>query len=470
MKQIFLLLLGIYMPFLSLFAQCDEIVVQIQSPDDEYLIDRVIRSSDQHFILVGQKNTSALILKMDDCGNILWERTHDFGSEQAYRDVLEANGKFIAAGYCETCRMGDNARKVLVQELTLDGNLSGSTKTLGPLNMDANAYRIRSLSGNRFGVVGSRVITQGQASGNAMFLNTLDQNLSSLDFVFFPLLKSEEVAYDIVEVPGSGFMIVGGNYDIAGNASLRIVMTNNSLVPTWNRGYHDTPTDKEQAFRSVARLSNGDIILSGSRVTAGDNQQMVAAKVNPANGNLIQEATFGGNGDDFARDLFVVDQNRYLLSGMRTENFNTTPWAITINQNLEQTGGYALPQTGFLNSGISFVQNSKTHFAVAGTLLNFPFRGVFARTIDLTTSTDSPIAEATLLEVFPNPAKSTVQFRGIEIPDNTQANLFNLQGQSVLNTNVLGNRLELPTLPAGTYMISMIVNDQIISRPINIID
>jgi hypothetical protein len=470
MKQFFLLILGMLMPLFSLFAQCDEVVIQIQSPDDEYLIDRVIRSSDQHFILVGQKNTSALILKMDDCGNILWERTHDFGSEQAFRDVLEANGKFIATGYCETCRMGDNARKVLVQELTLDGNLSGSAKTLGPLNMDANAYRIRSLSGNRYGIVGAREITQGQASGNAMFLNTLDQNLASLDFVFFPLLKSEEVAYDIVEIPGTGFMIVGGNYDIAGNASLRIVMTNTNLVPTWNRGYNDTPTEKEQAFRSVARLNNGEVILSGSIVSAGDNQQMVIAKVNPANGNLIQEATFGDNGDDFARDLFVVDQSRYLLSGMRTENFNTTPWAITVNQNFQKMGGFALPQTGFFNSGTSYFQNNKTYFAFAGTLLNFPFRGVFAKTVDLTTSTDQPFSEAALLEIFPNPAKGSVQFRGLVIPDNTRTNIYNLQGQSVFDATVSGNRLELPSLPTGNYMISLFLNNQIITHPIQIME
>lgn len=439
------------------FAQdCDEKMVIIESGFDEVIIHRVIRTADNHFILAGQKNTDALVIKMDACGNVLWERTHTFGIEAAFRDIIEVNNKLVAMGYCEQCRMNDNSRKLLLHELTNEGMLQGFIKTLGPTNIDTDAMRMRALSNGRFGVVGSRVITQGNVSGTGMVAYVLTPDLNTEHSNVFTLLKLNETAYDMVEIPGQGYVIVGGSMQTTPSASamIRVIGTNASLVQTWKQELHDAPTTKEQVGRSVRRLDHGDLLLVGTRAV-GTNQQLYAATLNPTNGAIKKEATFGGSGDDVGRDVFVIDNDNFFIAGMRSQaGFNDNPWGLILDANLGLRSEMQLPQQGFFNSGLSFMDGGKRHFVLAGTLFSFPFNGIWARTTDVSTSVDESVA-TNQIRIFPNPAVDHLILQGWEsLPANTTAQLFSINGHLVMEKTATP-RLELPTLPAGTYVLRL---------------
>jgi hypothetical protein len=448
------LLLGVFA-----YAQnCDEKTVVLESGFDEVVIHRVIRTADNQFILAGQKNTDALVVKMDACGNVLWERTHAFGTEAAFRDIIEVNNRLVAMGYCEQCRLNDNARKLLIHELTSEGMLLGFVKTIGPTNADTDAWRMRPLSNGRFGVVGSRVITQGNVSGTGMTAYILSPELNTEQATFYNLLKLNETAYDIVEIPGQGYVITGGSMQTSPTTSamIRIIGTDASLSQIWKQELHDAPTDKEQAGRALRRLPNGDLLLVGSRAVGANNQQLYAATLNPTNGNIKNEASFGGSGDDLGRDVFVIDSDHLFVTGMRSEaGFNDNPWSLILDANLSIRSEFQLPQQGFFNSGLSFMENGKRHYTMAGTLFSFPFKGIWTRTSDLATSTDGTPTPQPELRIYPNPALDHLMLDGWEtLPAHTTAQLFSINGHLVMEKPATP-RLELPILPAGTYLLRL---------------
>lgn len=451
------------------FAQgCEEKIVTYGLGLDDVLIHRIIRTSDNHFLLAGQKNADALIMKVDGCGNIIWEKTHTFGTEQAFRDVLEINGKYLVTGYCIECRLGDSARKIVVQELTATGELSGVLKTLGPTNGDdADAYRVRSISGNRYAIVGTRVVTQGSVTGNSMVAYILDANYSTSAFQFFTQKKLNEIAYDIVELPSGGFVLAGTSYQISVPVSsgARLIGTNSSLNALWSNEHFDLQTLKEQSARSISRLPDGDLIIAGAKQD-GNDQQLMVAKINPLNGAIKSQGTFGGNGDDFARDLYVIDQNKILVSGMHANTgISENPWGLVIGNNLTIRDEYQINNQGLFSSGVFFMEGGDPQYAFAGTLLTFPLQGVFARTASITTATQDPQKTGETLVLYPNPTQGQIHLQGWEIPVGTRFQLIDAAGKVCFDTDAR-EVIQLPSLPTGTYMTTLTWSEGKVQRPL----
>lgn len=437
----------------ALLAQpCEEKTVTYGKDLDEVLIHKVLRTSDGNFLLAGQKNTDALLIKIDGCGDVLWEKTHSFGEEQAFRDVVEVGGQFVAAGYCTECRSGDPARKILVQALTLNGDKSGAAKTLGPTALDAEGQRIRTLSGGRFAVVGSRTITQGNTTGSAMTAYLLSASLATQSSQFYSQKKINETAYDIVELPAGGFVLAGSSIKLSAPVSsvVRLIGTNADLSEAWSVEHYDVSTNKEQGARAIGRLPDGDLLIAGSRV-AGGTQQAFAARINPANGAVLDEASFGGNGDDLGRDLQILGDDDILLCGMwAVFGVAENPWATLLDGDLNQKDAFEVKSQGVFNSCTAFQENGETHFAFAGTLLSFPFQGIFARTLSLSTATEEPLHGPELV-LYPNPAKDQVLLGGMILPSGARFQLFRVNGGLCLDVPARPV-IDLPRLAAGTYL------------------
>jgi hypothetical protein len=437
----------------SLRAQtCDEKTVTYGMDLDEVLIYKVLRTSDGNFLLAGQKNVDAVVMKVDACGDVLWEKTHTFGEEQAFRDVVEVNGQFVAAGYCTECRTGDPARKILVQALTLNGDKSGAAKTLGPSALDADGQRIRTLSGGRFAVVGSRTITQGNTTGSAMTVYLLSASLATQASQFYLQKKINEAAYDIVELPGGGFVLAGSSIKLSAPVSsvVRLIGANADLSEAWSVEHYDVSTNKEQGARAIGQLPDGDLLIVGSRV-AGGTLQAFAARINATNGAVLDEASFGSNGDDLGRDLQILGDDDILLCGMRAQfGVADNPWALMLNGDLDQKDAFELNSQGVFNSCTAFQENGETHFAFAGTLITFPFQGVFARTLSLSTATEE-FDSGEEFTLYPNPARDQVLLRGPSLPHDARFRLYRKDGGLCLDVPAQPV-IDLPRLAAGTYL------------------
>lgn len=467
MRSFLLCLAMLAMAYLP--AQCPEKVAFYGTDLDDVLIHRIIRTSDNQFIMVGQKNLDALVMKVDACGNVVWEKTHQFGLEQGFRDILDLGGKYVAMGYCTECKTGDASKKFLIQELTLNGDKTGFPKTLGPTNADAEGYRMRAVSNSRFAVVGTRTVTQGQTTGNSMVAYLLDSNYSIDDFQFFTQKKLGEIAYDIVEVPGTGFVVAGTSYQTTTpeSAMIRLIGTNGSLGQLWSNEYFDAPTVLEQSARAIDRLPNGDLVFTGARVEGGQ-QQLFIGKVNPMNGVLKGAVTYGGSGEDVGRDIRVIDQDNILVGGLRV-NAGTSegPWGLVVDQWLGLRDDYQPAATGLFNSCITFQENGSTHYAFAGTSISFAFKGLFARTQSLSTPIQVPGQPDARLSIYPNPTAGSIYLSGWEIPADCRVTLYDAEGRQQWVAKAQ-SELTLPGLPNGTYILRLDWSEGSVQQPVMI--
>ncbi len=440
----------------SLVAQCNEKLALYGTDVEDILIHRIIRTSDNQFLLVGQKNLDALVMKVDACGNTVWEKTHQFGLEQGFRDVVDLGGKYVAMGYCTECKTGDPSKKFIIQELTLNGDKTGFPKTLGPSNFDAEGYRMRQVSNGRFAVVGTRTVTQGQATGNSMVAYILNGTYGIDEFQFFPQKKLGEIAYDIVEIPGTGFVIAGTSYETATPESsmIRLIATNPTLGQLWSNDYFDTKTMLEQSARSIGRLPNGDLVFTGAKVEGGQ-QQLFIGKVNPMNGVLKGAASYGGSGDDVGRDLQVIDQDNILVSGLRVNaGVSEGPWGMVVDQWLGLRDDYQPAASGLFNSGVAFKEGNEQHFAFAGTAISFAFKGIFARTKSLSTPLEIPGEPGSQLTIYPNPTAGEIRLDGWDIPADCQLTLIDAEGRQTWSAKAMASMV-LPSMASGTYILRL---------------
>lgn len=472
MMRIFLTFFAILMLSAGNAQLCEEKVTLYGDLLDFTEINRVIRSGDGQFILAGQKNGEALLMKVDDCGNILWERNQAYGTESVLRDVILAGNRIIGLGYCEACRMNDSGRKILVQEFTADGDPLGAPKLLGPTNLDADAYRIRPVSGNRFAVAGMRVITQGNVSGTAMFAYLLNSDLSTQTFEFYGLKALQEVAYDIVETPGTGFVLIGSSTQstVPVSSQLRVIGTDASLKSAWTRELFLTNSAKEQAGRAIGLMPNGDLVVAGSKLE-GANTRLFVGRLDAGTGLTKGEAFFGGSGDNFARDLQVLGPNQILVSGMRSQAGSAeNPWGLVLDGNLGIADEYLLSANqGLFNGGMVYQANGKTNYAFAGTTIGFSLRGIFAKTVSLPVSSDNPTLNEQAWTMFPNPSRGTVSFEGSPLPEGARVQLLSLDGR-VLHEQQALPVLQLPRHAAGTYLLRVTWREGQWQQPLVLMD
>ena len=451
----------------SLIAQCDEKLALYGSDIEDVLIHKIIRTADNQFLLVGQKNFDALVMKVDACGNTVWEKTHQFGLEQGFRDVIDLGGKYVAMGYCTECKSGDPSKKFIIQELTLNGDATGFPKTLGPSNADAEGYRMRQVSNGRFALVGTRTVTQGQATGNSMVAYILNSSYSIDEFQFFPQKKLGEIAYDIVEIPGTGFVIAGTSYQTAApeSAMIRLIGTNGTLDQLWSNDYFDTNTMLEQSARSIGRMPNGDLVFTGAKVEGGQ-QQLFVGKVNPMNGVLKGAATYGGSGDDVGRDIQVLDHDNILVSGLRVDaGVSEGPWGLVVDQWLGFRDDFQPAASGLFNSGVAFKEGNVQHFAFAGTAISFAFKGIFARTKSLTTPIEIPGQPDARLTIYPNPTTGQIRLDGWDIPADCQLTLVDAEGRQQWSIKATPEMV-LPALPNGTYILNLQWSGGTVQQPV----
>lgn len=457
--------------FTRTFAQlCEEKVTYYGDNFDFVEFHRIIRTSDQAFLMVGYKNEEAFIQKVDGCGNLIWEKTYSYGTEQAFRDVVEVNNRIIVTGYCQACRMGDSGQKIIVHELNSQGEEAKAVKFLGPVNKDADAYRIRRISDNRFAVSGYQGVSQGNLSGKAMYAALLADDLATNTVQFFSLKALDETAYDIVELTGGGFVLAGksGQSSNPVMSSIRLVGASAIMAEQWSQELFIAFSGKEQSASAIEVHPNGDLYIAGSKLES-DHLQLFVARCNPFTGAIKGQNTFGGTGDDFAKTITILSPNDIVISGLFNQTgLGENPLALSVNSNLVKTFEYKLAATqGLFNGCVGFIENNVHHYAFTGGSLGLTAKGIFARTVSLQTAIDDDNALSAAITVFPNPAQDYLIIQGLEGQLPMQFKMTDLHGR-IVRSGSAQSRIELPELPEGTYLLELFTSQARVTRLLQI--
>jgi hypothetical protein len=202
---------------------------------------KVIGTSDNGFILVGQSNRQGWLLKTDSEGEEEWNKSI-MGTKLL--DIIQTNDGFItltSGGY---------------KSYLIKTNNVGEEEWRKTYN-DSRMYSIKQTSDNGYIMAGggssedNRVddlkIMKIDSQGNVQWTNSFGDEFS-------------DAAGEISLTNDGGYIIAGHTYGFEGNAGSWLIKVDQNGTEEWNKVFGS----RQDYFSSVMETSNGDYIASGS--------------------------------------------------------------------------------------------------------------------------------------------------------------------------------------------------------------
>ncbi|MDC8105570.1 T9SS type A sorting domain-containing protein [Chryseobacterium sp. B21-037] len=303
------------------------------------------------------------ILKLDDSGNIVWQKTLGGSADEDGVDIQQTNeGGYIAIGstYSTDGDITSNhgQRDMWIIKLDSSGNIQWQN-TYGFLYQD-DGNQIRQTPDGSYVVIGS-------------------YNFSSTDTSDFWILKldpsgvviwektyggtSRENPYDIQNTSDNGYILVGytqsSDGDITGNhgqGEVWMLKLNSSGDLQWQKTFGGTSSDYGEAIQRT--LDGGYIIAGNAQSTNGDvtgnhgSSDFWIIKTD-SSGNIMWQKSLGGTGNEMGRSIIEIADGTYIVVG----GTYSTDGDITINKGLND-GWMVKVQTEQLSTTENNIKNN----------------------------------------------------------------------------------------------------------------
>lgn len=277
------------------------------------------------------------ILKLDEKGDLEWERSYGFSGHDHSYDILEtADGGFFFTGFLDitSARADGNTEKG--NGLTSHGvgefwgtkiDQEGSVQWRGYFGGTNNDR--------------AHAVVQAEDGGFVMtgFSESDDFDISSTNGSYdFWMVKVDsfgnlvwehsfggsgiEVSYDIAKTEDGGYIVVGNTFSNDGHifqnkgaSDIWMIKVDEEGNLLWERTFGGSEFDLAQA---VVQSKDGGFLITGnsksSDVDAPENNgenDIWVIKTN-GNGDLVWQKSFGGSGLDFGLDI-LEDENGHIL-------------------------------------------------------------------------------------------------------------------------------------------------------------
>jgi len=309
----------------------------------------------------GAGGMDAWVLRLDEAGYFLWEKTFGGPQDDAAFQVREtADQGFLVAG--STAIAGDagrpwlarlNAAGAVVWQREFDGLSDGR-----PVGVDETA--------------GGGILFGWGAAAQGLWVLWLDGAGAILSQKEYTLLEDETPMFLHATLDG-GFFAVGSADEAAGVGTFPwMLKADSSGDVEWMKRIVNLSPFKESAWRSIETTDDG-LLVSG-HVTDMD-RHIWAMKLNLA-GNIRWQAYFPGNGDTGPHGLAEAPNGDYVLAGatdpaggnpadlwiLRVTQFGEVRWQRTYIGPADEAGA----AVGVLDDGGFLVAGSTQSWSVGG--------------------------------------------------------------------------------------------------------
>ncbi|MBK8705003.1 MAG: T9SS type A sorting domain-containing protein [Saprospiraceae bacterium] len=275
---------------------------------------KILETTDGNFVIAGEWNGEAYLIKTDNQGNQLAFRTYgtEIGGASKFLDLEAApGGGFVVAGECTNCMGADSTVKVVV--LKTDENLEPDATT--PLWKFGNA-------------VGAPFTTNGQRYSPALAA-TPDGYLLATTAGVGAALNAEDLVVTKLSVSldslWSKFHLLGF-FERASD----LVFTDDGYALTINRAFLTdmivlkTDLDGEAIWSQIVHanslhsveyiMATQQLVLAGSRATASQQADVLLYRLDAASGDPLDSLIFGEALTDVGIDLHLLEDDNLLLA------------------------------------------------------------------------------------------------------------------------------------------------------------
>ena len=242
-----------------------------------YIIAGHSESNDQ-YVLQNHGNTDFWLLKIDDSGNILWQKTYGGSGFECLSAIKKTHdGGYVMTGYSYSTD-GDFAQ-----------NKGGSDIVILKIN-DIGTIQWQNTFGGTLYDFGRSIIED--AEGNF-------------------LISGDTYSYDFDSID---------RHDGFETSDIIVIKVNNLGQKIWSRCYGG---EAHEYGRAIVQTFDGEYAVAAESYSTASGQptgnhgsaDFWLIKINPNNGDLIWEKTMGGTGHDEANCLIATFDNGYMVAG-----------------------------------------------------------------------------------------------------------------------------------------------------------
>jgi hypothetical protein len=326
----------------------------------------IIRTFDGGFVVAGndfidEENDDALLLKTDNEGKMIWNKTYGgLGSDKA-RVVIQTNdGGLALAGSTSSYGSGDSDVYLiktdsegeikwegayggyaydgaygLVQTQDKGFVLAGFTNSYGAGQYDAYVVKTDSEGIIEWNKTYTGTWSGTQYDGAYDIIQTTEGGYAIVGFTSFGFpdmlvvkINSEgieewtqsygglfsDTAYSILQTQDEGFVFTGFTQSVgAGESDILLVKTDSNGLMEWHQTFGGVESENAHA---LIQTFDGGFALAGT-TSLGDHE-MLFVKTN-STGHMEWNCTYGGPNADGAFSLVQTDNDSYVIVGSSTE-------------------------------------------------------------------------------------------------------------------------------------------------------
>ncbi len=300
-------------------------------------VSSIIKTKDNGYIIAGYTysfgagNSDAWVIKVDENGNELWNKTFGSIKEDMAKSIIEtSDGGYIIAGYTYSFGAGNSDAWII--KVDKNGNKLWD-KTFGDrFNNVANSI-IKTKDGGYI-IVGETWILRrfpAEIKGYISFAEKdiwiikIDKNGNKLWDKTFGNLEIN-VANSIIETKNGDYVIAGYtcffDFDEKDMWIIKIDGNGNRL---WDKTFGE-----ESKANSIIETKDGDYIIAGETWSFGRVESDAWVIKIDKNGNKLWDKTFGNKEKDIANSIIKTRDGGYIVAGY-TGAFSDV-WLIKINK------------------------------------------------------------------------------------------------------------------------------------------
>ncbi|MBE0654786.1 MAG: hypothetical protein IH594_13370, partial [Bacteroidales bacterium] len=298
----------------------------IESNIDKSKAMQIVQTVNDNFVIIASTQLrerifrDVYLMKTDKYGKLLWYRVFEYGTmgEEPYDvgaeagvDVISLSDESIIA-LASTNTGGPGSISVYLSKWDANGNMIWENTYGGPY--DDNPYNIIEDSDGNFLVVGSTNNTN-DGSKNIMVIKIAPDGtlLWNKDYGTTGI----ENGFDIVQIPGQGYMVVGNDQNPTAN--ITFLKIDKDGIKQWSKTLANPKTTEGNTIRLT---SDGGFIVSGYTLTDEFGMQGYLVKVNES-AEMQWSNSFGENNIDYFKSVVETSEGGYLCAGA-----NNRFWSI----------------------------------------------------------------------------------------------------------------------------------------------